>query len=193
MAVSAVCKSSRNFPGSRETPNPPAWKLSVWLDVCVLHPTTTHCTLYHRITPAEVTLSAKLGARACTQRGTRQKDCSASSYHIFINELAEILKAMLFCYGVRIVAILVGYTVGLQCSRACKQQGSKVLQPISCREVKQGWQLLVPLICENKSPLEPKFFSSSNRASRWETDTANTQNKALVKSLKCICMVSKLS
>lgn len=91
---------------------------------------------------------------------------------------------MLFCYGVWIVAILVGYTVGLQCSRACKQQGSKVLQPVSCREVKQCWQLLIPLICDNRSPLEPKFFSSSNKASRWETDTAIMQTKAAVKSLK---------
>lgn len=188
MAVSAsillaLCKSSRNFPGSRDTPNPPAWKLSVWLDVCALQPTTTH---NHPFTPAEIMLSAKLGARACTQCGMRQKDCSASSYHIFINELAEILKAVLFCYGVWIVAVLVGYTVGLQSSRARKQQGSKVLQPVSCREVKQCWQLLIPLICENRGPLEPKFFSSSNRASRWETDTANTQTKAAVKTWKYV-------
>lgn len=103
-------------------------------------------------------LSAKLSARACTQCGMRQKNCSASSYHIFINELAEILKAVLFCYGVWIVAILVGYAVGLQSSRACKQQGSKVLQPVPRREVKQCWQLLIPLICENRSPLEPEGF-----------------------------------
>lgn len=125
----------------------------------VLHPATTHCTLCHPISPAEVT---KCQAQCQSLHPVWQKDCSASSYHIFINELAEILKAMLFCYGVWIVAILVGYAVGLQCSRACKQQGSKVLQPVSCREVKQCWQLLISLICENRSPLEPKFFSSSN-------------------------------
>lgn len=90
---------------------------------------------------------------------------AASSYHIFINELAKVLKAMLFCYGVWIVTIFVGYTVGLQCSRASEQQGSEVLQPISCRKVKQCWQLLIPLICENKNLLESKFFSSS-RASK---------------------------
>lgn len=91
---------------------------------------------------------------------------AASSYHIFIDELAEVLKAMLFCNSVWIVAILVGYTVGLQCSRACQQQGSEVLQPISCRKVKQCWQLLIPLICEKRSLLESKFLSNSNRASR---------------------------
>lgn len=96
-----------------------------------------HNTVYQPSTPAQVTLSAKLGARAWC--GTRQKDGSASSYHIFVNELAQILKAVLFRDGVWVVAILVGYAVGLQCSRACKQQGSKVLQPVSCREVKQCW------------------------------------------------------
>lgn len=86
---------------------------------------------------------------------------AASSYHVFINELAKVLKAMLFCYGVWIVAIFVGCTVGLQSSRASEQQGSEVLQPISCRKVKQCWQLLIPLICENKNLLESKFFFSS--------------------------------
>lgn len=86
---------------------------------------------------------------------------AASSYHIFINELAEVLKAMLFCYRVWIEAIFVGYTVGLQCSRACKQQGSEVLQPVSCRKVKQCWQLLIPLICEKRSLLESKFLAAT--------------------------------
>lgn len=160
----ALCKSTRNFPGSRETPNPSSLKTSS-VSGC-LSSTPYHNRLYHPITPAEVTLSAKLSARDCSQCEMRQKDCSALSYHIFINELSEILKAMLFCYGVWIVAILVGHAVGLQCSRACEQQGSEVLQPVSCREVKQRWQLLIPLICENRSPSEPKFFSSSSRASR---------------------------
>lgn len=101
-----------------------------------------------------------------TPAGGQCRRTAAPSYHIFINELAEVLEAMLFCYGVWIVAIFVGYTVGLQCSRARKQQGGEVLQPVSCRKVKQCWQLLIPLICENRSLLESKLLSSSNRASR---------------------------
>jgi len=129
---------------------------------CVFY-TLPHCTLHHPITPASTTPS--LVALPTPAVGQCRRT-AASSYHILIDELAEVLKAMLFCYGVWIVAIFVGYTVGLQCSRACKQQGSEVLQPVSCSKVKQCWQLLIPLICENTSLLESRFLSSSNRASK---------------------------
>lgn len=63
LCFNLICsvQKPKNFPSSRDAPNPPVWKLSAWLDVCLLHPTTPHCTLYYPVTPAPTTLSAKLG------------------------------------------------------------------------------------------------------------------------------------
>lgn len=121
----------------------------------------------------------------CPNLLKEQRRTAAPSYHIFINELPEVLKAMLFCDCVWIVAIFVGHTICLQCSRACQQQSGEVFQPISCRKAKQRWQFLIPLICEKRCLLESKLLSSSSRDSRWETDfLANAPTKAGLKTLK---------
>lgn len=145
-----LLKSLKNFPGSRDEINPPTWKLSWWLDIYSLPPLCTSALLVPQHFQCRVWCH-------CPNLLKGQRT-AAPSYHIFINELSEVLKAMLFCDCVWIVAIFVGHTICLQCSRACQQQSGEVFQPVSCRKVKQRWQLLIPLICEKRSLLESKLL-----------------------------------
>ena len=77
---------------------------------------------------------------------SQPRPLSPGAYHILVDELAQVPEAVFLGNGGGIVAVLVGYTVGLESPWTGEQQGSEVLQSILGSKMQQRGQLFVPLI-----------------------------------------------